>query len=142
MCGEGPALSILAQASPHGPLEAKFCLGSKFKHYYFKNVNVIHFLIHLDTLQFIPFLQPLNAPAWREKPVLSVSAYFSTSLPTQCVFRPFFFFFFWLGVEESCTHSIQKFPGQRSNICHSSENTRSSTARPPGNSFFFFFFFF
>ena len=32
------------------------------------------------------------------------------------------------------THDMQKFPGQGSNLCHNSGNTKSFTTRPPGNS--------
>ena len=33
-----------------------------------------------------------------------------------------------------CIHGMQKFSGQGLNPSHSSDNARSSTARPPGNS--------
>ena len=41
-----------------------------------------------------------------------------------------------------CAHSMQKFLGQGSNPCRSSDNTKSLTARPPQNSNTFFFIFF
>ena len=40
----------------------------------------------------------------------------------------FFFFFF------GDTHDMEKFPGEKSNLCHSSDNAESLTTRPPGNS--------
>ena len=33
-----------------------------------------------------------------------------------------------------CAQGLQKLPGQRSNLHHSSDNARSLSARPPGNS--------
>ena len=46
--------------------------------------------------------------------------------------RIFYFeiWYFYFGY----AHNTQKFPGQGSNPHHSSDNARSSTARPPGNS--------
>ena len=40
------------------------------------------------------------------------------------------FFFFFNG----CANDMQKFPDQKSNPCHSSDDARSLTDRPPGNS--------
>lgn len=113
--GRGTMLSIWAQTSQHGHLEASLC-----HCYYFWNVNVFY-LIYVHTLTLFLSLA-FSAPAWR-KLVLSVSCVslprnirgdvflefqepgclpwkecslssvwerlFSPSLPTQCIVRLF-----------------------------------------------------
>ena len=53
-----------------------------------------------------------------------------------------FNYIFW--IFGGCALGMKKFLGQGSNLCHSSDNARSLTARPLGNSHFqdFFLFFF
>ena len=54
----------------------------------------------------------------------------SSSLVLLQIFTDVCAFFFSFG----CTCGMQKFPGQGSKVQHSSDHTRSLTARPPGNS--------
>ena len=49
-------------------------------------------------------------------------------------YKPSWIFFFWTFFWGGHTHSMRKFPGQGSNLHHSSENTRSLTTRTAGNS--------
>ena len=49
------------------------------------------------------------------------------------MFGLFLFFIIYLFIF-GYTHSMQKFPGQGSNLSHSSDNTESLNTRPPENS--------
>ena len=56
--------------------------------------------------------------------LFSVATHSFSQLP------PYLFFFIYF----ACTHSMWKFPGQGSNLCHSSDNAESLTTKSPGNS--------
>ena len=63
--------------------------------------------------------------------MLAAKLFASHSL-NVCPFNFLFVFSFVFG----CAHGMQKFPGQGSDLHHSSDNAGSLTTKPPGNSTF------
>ena len=68
--------------------------------------------------------------------VLSLSSMVFLLICYECFYLLFIYVLYIYLFIDCCICSMQKFPGQGLNLCHSSDHAKSLTAGPPGNSLF------